>query len=335
MALLPALYAENSDMILCLDPDAIAGPESPFFTMLKIKGNSVIGLHALSAFIEKYPEDGKPISVNPWGWNSSLLNMLKKIQGERNVLKLPREQEISHLRELSHRKLSIEFMRMMRDEGFTDAPIPEMFTAHDEAMQFFYSNSDCFFKAPWSSSGRGILYAGDLEIRHISPWISGIIHSQGAVMGEIRMPKIFDFASEWQCIDGKAEFTGFSIFDSSTRGKYHYNLIKLRGELRKMIEEATDHDIDPLLEAQRKGLDQLVAPGYDGYVGIDMIMSPEGRINPCIELNLRHTMGIIACKVADTLYGENRISDNGLIIDELKKLFPDNQLNFNNLCFKQ
>ena len=34
--------------------------------------------------------------------------------------------------------------------------------------------------------------------------------------------------------------------------------------------------------------------GYVGPVGIDMLADKDGRVNPCVEINLRHTMGMTA-----------------------------------------
>ena len=44
-------------------------------------------------------------------------------------------------------------------------------------------------------------------------------------------------------------------------------------------------------------IDDLIAPHYDGPVGIDMMLywDENGRIalNPCVEVNLRMTMGMV------------------------------------------
>ena len=56
--------------------------------------------------------------------------------------------------------------------------------------------------------------------------------------------------------------------------------------------------LDEVVEALRQTLTTLVAPHYAGPLGADMILyrtsTGSTSINPCVELNLRHTMGMVA-----------------------------------------
>ena len=47
-----------------------------------------------------------------------------------------------------------------------------------------------------------------------------------------------------------------------------------------------------MIELQRDAIAEVVAPGYSGPLGIDMLATGDGRINPCVEMNLRMTMGM-------------------------------------------
>lgn len=49
-----------------------------------------------------------------------------------------------------------------------------------------------------------------------------------------------------------------------------------------------------MIESQRLAIDSLIAPHYNGPVGIDMFSTVEGDLNPCVEINLRLTMGLAA-----------------------------------------
>ncbi|MDE5745940.1 MAG: hypothetical protein K2H84_09870, partial [Paramuribaculum sp.] len=60
--------------------------------------------------------------------------------------------------------------------------------------------------------------------------------------------------------------------------------------------------LEELAARLEKSLTDIVAPGYSGPVGIDMMLAetPDGlEIIPCIEMNLRYTMGFIASAMAE------------------------------------
>lgn len=146
-----------------------------------------------------------------------------------------------------------------------------------------------FFKAPWSSSGRGVLYTADLTYEQTLQWIRGIIRSQGAVMAEKAYAKSLDFATEWTIDPQGTHFIGISVFEASKRGKYHRNYKGSQAELWNMIPNLrTD-----LIERQRATINKVIAPCYYGPLGIDMLVTDTGLIHPCIEINLRNTMGSV------------------------------------------
>jgi hypothetical protein len=55
--------------------------------------------------------------------------------------------------------------------------------------------------------------------------------------------------------------------------------------------------IDQVVEEVLKAIDTLIAPHYSGPLGIDMMLYRDDKgeiaINPCVEVNLRMTMGMV------------------------------------------
>ena len=51
---------------------------------------------------------------------------------------------------------------------------------------------------------------------------------------------------------------------------------------------------EKIIDAQREALMEIIAPFYDGPAGIDMFSTTGNHINPCVEINLRQTMGLAA-----------------------------------------
>ena len=72
-------------------------------------------------------------------------------------------------------------------------------------------------------------------------------------------------------------------------------------ELHQLLIEsypALDEVVDDVLKA----LDAIIAPHYDGPLGIDMMLyrdeHGEIALNPCVEVNLRMTMGMITAAMS-------------------------------------
>ena len=288
LALLPALYASAGDAILLLDPfDEEELSRLPHYQLVLEKS---LGLVSLPAKGEAPSAALKGFRADPWGWNECLRRLLlSRFDGLEGI---PSEAGMKEIKRLSHRRLTIPFL-----DGWDEAETPREFTDAGEAMEYCRQRKRLFFKAPWSSSGRGVVRTADLEERHILPWLCGTIEAQGSVMAEPEYARRLDFATEWKAERGKARFMGFSVFETSPRGKYKGNLRLPQAELRGMIEEAANEGLDKVLEYQRDRIEMLIAPHYDGPLGIDCLVTNDGRINPCVEVNLRRTMGMIGLKI--------------------------------------
>lgn len=61
-----------------------------------------------------------------------------------------------------------------------------------------------------------------------------------------------------------------------------------------MVSEASGEWSGRIIDAQKTILQSMIAPRYSGPVGIDMLATADGHINPCVEINLRMTMGMVA-----------------------------------------
>lgn len=295
LALLPALYATpHADAILLLDT-----PSAPVETLLyhdiaASKGLRIFTMRDLA----KSSLHIDSMRVEPWGWNQAMRRFVVNKIG--NTPELPTAEAMERLRELSHRRTTIAFMRWIKEHSDIMSPeimIPEEIFDTSHAMEEYLKDNRRFFKTPWSSSGRGILLTDDLESRHVEPWVRGIIERQGSVMMEKAYEKKLDFASEWRCSDGNVEFLGWSVFETSRRGKYHGQVEGNQTELRQIIDGSTDISPESIIEAQQGALESLIAPDYDGPLGIDMLTTTDGAVNPCVEINLRHTMGMLNLKI--------------------------------------
>lgn len=305
LSLLPALYADPGDAILMPDgtPEYLRG-NHPFLDLISEKCMKLVLPRHAAQFMKEYSNT----AIRPWGWNKTLCKWLLSL-GIPGMM-IPANEEINVLRNLSHRRLTIPFLLNMKDICNEEIEIPREFTSVDDALKFWEDKRDVYFKAPWSSSGRGLLYTKELERRHIEPWLRGIVKSQGSVMGETAYARQLDFATEWECRHGKAMFLGVSTFLTSERGKYKSNVVISQENIVAYILQHINinqkgNNLSAIIERQRLLLENYVAPYYEGPLGIDMLVTSDYNINPCVEINLRNTMGRVAIDIQQRIIAKN------------------------------
>lgn len=284
-SLLPALIAGNSDFIL-LPPE-----------LLPHKIESLPGFEEVVErnIILIYPSDvadhiGEINKVIPWGWDHSVVRFFKECKIPDSFL--PSPSQLKDIRKLSHRKTSILFRQTMaelRNEEILN-PAKELHSV-SEVENYLSSVPYAFFKAPWSSSGRGIVVSDHISRKGLMEWAHGLIRRQGSIIAEPSWNKTIDFATEWEICNKVPHFLGLSLFEASSRGKYHGNVKDSQDNLFKRIKDKATAFSFEIIEDQKKALETLIAPHYEGFLGIDMLADSNGKINSCVEINLRLTMG--------------------------------------------
>lgn len=287
LALLPALYASDGDSVILLDSPDKSIQDLEYYDLCVRKHIKILTTDEIIRDSEFYLDH----KLMPWGWNRNIRRVFLDLIGNNKYI--PNEQTITKIRNLSHRRNTIKFLEYFIPLLDNEIEMPKEFSSVEEAMCEYEMQDALYFKAPWSSSGRGIMLTDDLEKKHVFPWINGIIRRQGSVIAEKAYKRKLDFATEWILSSGKAQFLGYSIFKVSRRGKYHGNINASQQKLLSVIKENTTYWTDEMLDMQRETIENLIGSDYDGPLGIDMLITESGAINPCVEINLRLTMGMI------------------------------------------
>lgn len=288
-----AAFAFPGDVILLLDEmSELNSSDAHTIQKLEEREISVIGIKESADLIRRRLKGGKSPLLVPWGWNHSLVHTLNEAGIDSKWLRT--DSEMDNLRELAHRRTSVRFNRVLQSL----LPYLEIFPAQEcfsleEALSFISRNGGAFLKTPWSSSGRGVTDSYRLSESKLKEWIRGCIHRQGSVMAERIHSKTGDFATEWRITHGKVHFLGFSMFRTSREGRYLGNVTATDEEIERNLHILSYEWSPQIIDAQREALTSLVAPRYDGPVGIDMLTTTEGRIIPCVEINFRLTMGMM------------------------------------------
>ena len=309
MALFPATYARPGDWI-AVDDD-VTDFHPAHLALVKAKKLTVIPISSLANHSSPLTPDYKPPltpnsslltiksspRISPWGWNHTLRLQLLKAGVSEGLLKT--DGEIDTLRSLSHRRTSAEIQLRLRDLlPDLQVDVAQEFFSVGEALAFLENQPisangrhTAYFKLPWSSSGRGVVKADDFPVAKMEQWISGGIRRQGSVTGERAFDRACDFATEWDIHDGRASFLGLSVFRTSAEGRYEGNLVKPQDILWEKIASHCPQWSQKVIDAQKSALEEVVAGGYSGPAGIDMLATSDGSLVPCVEVNLRQTMG--------------------------------------------
>jgi hypothetical protein len=285
LALTPALFARSGEYILLLDNFTDEEFTSlDYYDMAISKGVKILVPSA------ELPDDAE---IKPWGWNLSLRRFLLNKSVDAN--KLPSEKNIEELRRLSHRRTTIPFLETVY--GYLDyrPPYPLPMELSDEASVAAWcgANAGGYLKAPWSSSGRGIFRVLRSDGEDIRGWVRGTLRRQGSLLAEPGWRRAFDFATEWVVEQGSARFIGYSVFNVDDHSQYTGNVVDSQPNLKALIDDKSGGMCDSCVEAQRVAIETLIAPYYDGPMGIDCLIDDAGYLNPCVEINMRRTMGMV------------------------------------------
>lgn len=238
----------------------------------------------------------------PWGWSVPIRHRLFNA-GAREV-DLPTTAMLAELRQLSHRRSSIVIHRHLKDILKLDlSPVPIELSTLGAVMDFASENRDCYLKSPWSGSGRGIYHVTNAHDPCFKNWCRGILSRQGSILCEIGLNKTLDFAMEFQSSKGKVTFAGYSVFQSDFHNQYQTGIVDRQEVLEKELTAQYKH-IDTIKRELINLFSTMVAPLYEGYFGVDMLFYADAgkvEINPCVELNLRPTMGIVTCALGEKI----------------------------------
>ena len=282
---LPALWAEEDDFILVDN----AKNAQRSYERLRIR----IGREHRQ-FVDKYQLNSLDITeVHPWGWNLALRSYLLRY----GVKAVPSEDYIAGVRELSHRRYAVSLLSLLQGSGVTGLSCET--DCMTDISEFLRQYGVIVVKAPWSSSGRGVRFFKDALNEPQERWIHNIIDRQGSVIVEPYYHKVRDFGMEFESDGhGCVRYLGLSLF-LTKNGAYKGNVIMSEDMKAELLNRYIS--IELLQEVQEKiskELGNLYKDKYKGPFGVDMMIvaHPSGGflLDPCVEINLRRTMGHVA-----------------------------------------
>ena len=296
---IPALWAGDKDYILVDDVEKAKRQYGRL--RAKVGGTP-------KQFVDKTQLRSLYISkVEPWGWDLALRSFLLRY----GVDAVPSEEEIAVIRDLSHRKQAVDLLRQLQLAGTIGTSCCA--DTIDEVKQQLEQYGRIVVKAPWSSSGRGVRFIADTLDDYQERWIKNIVEKQKCVVVEPYYNKVKDFGMEFESDGlGHVKYLGLSLFHTKN-GAYTGNLIAKEDEKQELLSRYISADLlSNVRDKVCQYLGETFKGRYQGVFGIDMmVVSTADKdgflLHPCVEINLRRTMGHVALTIPPFADGFTRV----------------------------
>lgn len=218
--------------------------------------------------------------IEVWGWDMQVRQRLRRLGAPEHLL--PTDDFLETLRHLSSRRTAVALLPLLRSD------VPETFgesrflQSVAEAEKFLQSAKKAVFKAQWSCSGRGLLFATETltaaQQNRVQRWVA----RDGGFTAEPFYTHEYNFAFELHYDASGLRLERINTFMTNQRGQYLRNLPNSLSAANPVLQN--------ILHSLQRHLPPLLGCNYAGPLGIDMMWN-DGKVHPCVEINLRNTMG--------------------------------------------
>jgi hypothetical protein len=352
LSFLPIFWAKRGDVVLVPNREvAMEGLEHCVHGLYGAKYNKVFRTDVFLRDIDVRlvtPDELRSNSltaVEPWGWNKALIKRLK-MYGIDEAL-LPDVESMKKNRNLSNRSTACDVLIRIREtladavelEGF---PLKQTVCGDsykcfslDDIRYCSYGYDAMLIKSSWSGSGRGLRFFNpkkdynDEELRLREPlygWCKNNIKRDGALYVEPFYDKVVDFAMEFNFENGICTYEGLSLFNTNLQGAYKSSVI---ADEKYKLAQITQYVSPMLLDCIKYNFIYNIGCQlykdyrlYNGSMGVDMMICRDKKsdskflVHPCVEINVRMTMGLVSLAIRDCLNLGNDIYSYAVSYDQ-------------------
>lgn len=287
LAMLPIWYAPDGALVI-----AEGNLNNRFLEELKRLFSIKSSLITLSQIA-----DLPLVEIKPWGWNPALKKEL--LQAGVNKELLPSIADMELLRNYSGRQNAVKLLDELRGGNTVFCGESYLFTNIEQFLSYLSkSKGDQVLKMPYSGSGKGLVWLKDAITDKQTDWCKRVLKMQGAVVAEPVLNKVQDFAMEFKMTDLDIQFVGYSLFQSASSGAYVGNMLLSDSAIEDRLSGYIERDLLKQLKTTLKTKLIEYFPHYRGYLGVDMMICETSeftfQLQPCVEVNMRMNMGIVA-----------------------------------------
>lgn len=283
---------------LCQAEDYIYAPS--------LDGLSALVLDSEGRVVEDYsrlPE----LALSLWALDPHTLRRIERWANTQGIrLKLPNISEAYY--QLSDRSSASDFLLYLTNHCPSLLPsvdlIPQWLPKGDKVRQSYTESLSASgytrlaLKHPYSSSGRGV----ELLRLPLNEADSTRLERYERISLEPGLDKLQDYALLFYMDEEAVSAIGYSKFLTASNRETTYagNILDpqqgIATELSLLL--GSSEALENLQEQLKTYLWQRIGRQYNGYIGVDIMSYRDNsgmvRLHPCIEINLRCTMGILA-----------------------------------------
>lgn len=231
--------------------------------------------------VDSEPVEWEKVSdIQVWGWDLHVRQRLRRLGCPECLL--PSDAYLARLRRLSSRQTAVALLPRLRSDVKETFGESVFLTTFEATEAYCLSTPRCVLKAPWSCSGRGLIFVDKALSVAQANRARKLLALQGGLVAEPFYAHEADFAFECTYTSGRLTLERINSFVTNAWGQY------LRNDTS--LPPVSPSVLDALFHSLSVHLPQLLTDGYNGPLGIDM-MAAGGKVHPCVEINLRNTMG--------------------------------------------
>jgi len=298
---LPMYFANQQDIVLVQQM-----PDAAFLSILNQAGISYPQFLLMNEVLQNKGCFSKEINqLHPWGWSPRVHYLFKQLKKNctDNFLNQVNAYWKPEYRNLYSRKTALEVLSTILDNKQEQGFIENKYIARvcynsSEVEKLLEEWPQMVLKAPWSSSGRGLLVLRQSELNKSNKqWIQGTIAAQGYIMAEALLDKKYDFSLQFfSNAKDDLRYIGPSFFETNSNGQYVGSLLGAIPD--EIMQYLPKNELERLANQVGEAIKQVgITDHYHGYLSVDCMLfkdhSGEIRIQPCVEINLRYNMGIL------------------------------------------
>jgi hypothetical protein len=300
--------AKPSDLILC--------HQHPDNTWLKELQRANIETPRFITLQELKKENIQINEIIPWGWNPTIIRQIAtlKPQCDNNFNESVNVNWKPEKRAFFSRFTSIKLIEHLNtflpQQYIQISHQPQTANTIEEAIALLeIFQGKAVFKAPWSSSGRGLMMVDAIIGKPLNKqWLQGMIRQQGAVTVEPLLNKLTDLSFHFRVhSSGNIDYIGHTFFNTDNTGKFKGCLLEAYPDtvFSQPWADGLKEAIEWVQEPLKKALISLnLHHCYTGPLGVDALWhhTADGNfLHPALELNIRHTMGLVNIMMREKL----------------------------------
>ncbi len=287
----PAYWAQDGDMVVVEDTEgALARLEAEGRSHAKVDFVTLGDVGRLS--------DGElPAEIVPWGWDRGIAGILTGANPLHARL-IPSGTRLREIRKMSSRVFAAEEVlpRVLSAVPGLVGRMEVFSGTGRELAELVRERKQLVLKSPWSCSGRGVRFVRGEMTDNDAGWAANVIGKQGCILVEPLYDKALDFSMEFRADEKSGtEYLGLGIFETGPGGAYRKNTVATEEDKLRIVEKHVPPET--LLKVRNAVVgttSRLFRDRYTGPFGVDMMVVRTGEttgVHPCVELNLRYTMG--------------------------------------------